>query len=110
MHKDDNLGDMLSIGPNATGAASGLKLPQKVEQIEGIEPPRHHCGMDQRKTVPDILYQSLLGQPDATETDLVAASGNLSKVPLPQTYAISDTATREQYWRIYWYSLPKPLG
>lgn len=63
-----------------------------VETIEGIEPLDMQFGVADPKTVPDILYGPLFGQPEPTESELEQARGDSGQVPPLHTYAILDAA------------------
>ena len=62
-----------------------------IEEIEGVEPLDSQFGVHPPKTVPDVLYDPLFGQPDPTPAE-VAQYGSADKVPPLHTYAILDAA------------------
>lgn len=76
------------------------RSPLQVETIENVEPLDRQFGIQPKKTVPDVLYDTLFGQPDPTEAEIQAAGGNA--VTPVQTYAVLDAAKVE--------NLPELLG
>lgn len=60
--------------------------------IENVVPLDQQFGMSLKESVPDVLRAVLFGQPEATETEVAAASGDSTADPLMQTYAILDAA------------------
>lgn len=63
-----------------------------IETIEGVEPLDAQFGVVEPKTVPDVLYGPLFGQPEPTEAELKQAGGDPAKIPPSHTYAILDAA------------------
>ncbi len=63
-----------------------------IETLEGVEPLDMQMGVWPPKTVPDVLYEPLFGQPEPTEAEVEAAGGDSEAVPPMQTYAILDAA------------------
>ena len=63
-----------------------------IETIGDVEPLDDQFGIDHPKTVPDALYESLLGRPEPTATELAQAGGDPAKVLPLHTYAILDAA------------------
>jgi len=64
----------------------------RINTIENVVPLDQQFGMSLKKSVPDVLRAVLFGQPEATEAEVAAASGDSAAVPLMQTYAILDAA------------------
>ena len=62
-----------------------------IEEIEGVAPLDMQFGMYPPKTVPDVLYEPLFGQPEPTTAE-VAQYGRVDAVPPLNTYAILDAA------------------
>ncbi len=90
-HSDDPW--MLREGmPGAGLTAEPTQPALRVETIEGVEPLDAQLGVFPKKTVPDVLYDALFGQPEPTEAEIEAAGGDLSAVPPMQTYAILEAA------------------
>jgi len=64
-----------------------------VETIECVEPLDAQFGVADAKTVPDVLYEPLFGQPEPTEGELEQTGRDPGQVPPLHTYAILDAAT-----------------
>ncbi|EPX80608.1 DUF4123 domain-containing protein [Litoreibacter arenae] len=58
--------------------------------IEGVEPLDAQFGVASPKTVPDVLYDLLFGQPKQTESELEPVRGNATKASPLYTHAILD--------------------
>ena len=63
----------------------------QIGTIDGVEPLNGQFGIAQPKTVPDVLREPLLGQPEPTAAEL-AAEVDPAKIPPLQAYAILDAA------------------
>ncbi|MEP3348060.1 MAG: DUF4123 domain-containing protein [Litoreibacter sp.] len=63
-----------------------------IETIEGVKPLDAQFGIADPKTVPDVLYRPLFGQPESTDADLEQIGGDPKKVLSLHTYAILDAA------------------
>lgn len=80
-----------------SGKAAGVQSEPdqsflQVETIEGVEPLGVQIGVFPKKTVPDVLYDVLFGQPVPTAAEIKGAGGDPAAVPPMQTYAILDAA------------------
>lgn len=66
--------------------------PLRITTVRNVEPLDRQFGMQPKKTVPETLYDTLLGQPDPSETEIAAAGGDPAAVPPMRTYAVLDAA------------------
>lgn len=64
----------------------------RIAAVENVEPLDRQFGVQPKKTVPEALYDTLLGQPDPSITEIAAAGGDPAAVPAMRTYAILDAA------------------
>jgi hypothetical protein len=78
-----------------TQQASSLEKPSErqlqIGTIDGVEPLNSQFGITQPKTVPDVLREPLLGQPEPTAAELAVEVDPIQIPPL-HTYAILDAA------------------
>ena len=87
----------VEIGMPGAGASGTGSQPDDaegylhIEEIKGVKPLDSQFGVHPPKTVPDVLYQPLFGQPDPTPAE-VAQYGGADKVPPLGTYAVLDAA------------------
>lgn len=84
--------DPWQLRPVEAGVRSPEHPALRIETIEGVEPLDAQLGAFPKKTVPDVLYDALFGQPEATAIEIETAGGDASAVPPMRTYAILDAA------------------
>ncbi len=82
------------VAPELSIAATPTDL-LTIETIDDIEPLDAQFGVHPKKTVPDILYAPLFGQPEPTEAEIAAAGGDPANIPPMNLYAILDAAKVE---------------
>lgn len=87
-----SIDDIWTFEPNGRQPKTEAAPALQIEQIDDVEPLDAQFGVDQPKTVPDVLYEAVFGQPDLTEAALAADGGDLGKLPALYTYAILDAA------------------
>lgn len=93
--KDHDGDDPWMVGTGSAGTVPAAESKQpalRIETIEGVEPLDIRMGVFPKKTVPDVLYDALFGQPDPSLAELKAVGGDASAVPPVRTYAILDAA------------------
>lgn len=66
--------------------------PLRIATIDNVKPLDRQFGEQQKKTVPDVLYDTLFGQPDPSAAEIETAGGDPAAVPPMRTYAVLDAA------------------
>lgn len=66
--------------------------PLRVTTIKNVEPLDQQFGVQPKKTVPEVLYDTLFGQPEPSDAEIAAVDGDPAAVPAMQTYAVLDAA------------------
>lgn len=91
MTADQDNDDPWVLKPGQVSTATARPALQ-IETIDKVEPLGPQIGVFPKKTVPDALHDALFGQPEATETEVALAGGDVPAVPPLQTYAVLDAA------------------
>lgn len=80
------------VAPHGDGTSDTASAGLQVETIENVVPLDAQTGALSRKTVPDVLWDAVFGQPAPSGAEIEAAGGAISAVPPMRTYAILDAA------------------
>lgn len=87
--------DPWMLGPRIFDQIQAAEAKQpilRITTIEGVEPLDGQLGVSSKKTVPDVLYDALFGEPEPTASGIEAVGGDVPAVPPMQTYAILEAA------------------